>query len=487
MSHLVGGFLISNYHSMKILIAIVIALFCANILTAKEQKNILLICIDDLRPELGCYGVDYIHTPNIDALAAKSQVFKHHYVQAPTCGASRYALLTGRYGSASNDALMARAKKLKNNQLSPSMPAWFRQHGYTTSAIGKVSHYPGGLGGTDWNDPSQIEMPHAWDSSLMPSGAWKHPRGIMHGLANGEIRKKAGDMDVFQATQGGDSIYPDGLITSCAQQQLKTLSKSEKPFFLAVGLIRPHLPFGAPAKYLELYKDTKLPAIPHPNKPDGTSTWHGSGEFMKYNNWGKDARKDSQFADEVRRRYAACVSYADAQVGKILATLKQTGADKNTVIVLWGDHGWHLGEHSIWGKHSLFEESLHAPLIISTPATQSSPSSTDAVVETIDIFPTLCDLTQLPKPDALNGQSLAPILTKPNTLGHLAVSYKGQAATIRSASHRLIAHKNGALELYDFTAKDGGTKNCAKQQPETAKSLLGELKKRLPQYTFKMK
>ena len=473
---------------MKIFISAILAIFCANVISANEQKNILFICIDDLRPELGCYGVDYIHTPNIDALAAKSQVFKHHYVQAPTCGASRYALLTGRYGPANNDALMLRSKKLKNKKItiSPSMPAWFKQHGYTTSSIGKVSHYPGGLGGADWNDPSQIEMPQAWDSSMMPSGAWKHPRGIMHGLANGEIRKKAGDMDLFQAAEGDDSTYTDGLITTCAQQQLKTLSKSEKPFFLAVGFIRPHLPLGAPAKYLELYKDTKLPPIPHPNKPDGTSTWHGSDEFMKYNNWGKDARKDELFADEVRVHYAACVSYSDAQVGKLLATLKETGADKNTVIVLWGDHGWHLGEHAIWGKHSLFEESLHSPLIISTLATQSSSSSTNAVVETIDIFPTLCDLTNIPTPTTLDGKSLIPTFTDPSQpSGRLAVSYNSRAATIRSASHRLVAHKNGALELYDFTVKEGGSKNCAEQQPERAQFLLAELKQRLSKFPFK--
>jgi len=472
---------------MNIFIPILIALSCVSALSKNTQKNILLICIDDLRPELGCYGVDYIHTPNIDALAAKSQVFKHHYVQAPTCGASRYTLLTGCYGPAGNGALLARAKQLDSSKatISPSMPAWFKQHGYTTCAIGKVSHHPGGLGGSDWNDPSRVEMPNSWDNSMMPSGKWKHPRGAMHGLSNGEIRNHPRSMDVFQATEGDDSIYPDGLITASAQQQLKTLTKSNKPFFLAVGFIRPHLPLGAPAKYLELYKNIKLPAIPHPNKPEGISTWHGSGEFMKYNNWGKDPRKDSLFADEVRRHYAACVSYTDAQVGKLLASLKESGADKNTIVVLWGDHGWHLGEHAIWGKHSLFEESLHAPLLISTPATHSNPSTTNAVVETIDIFPTLCDLTQLPTPDALSGQSLVPILVEPTRTGRLAVSYTNRAATIRSASHRLIAHKNGALELYDFTAKDGGSINCSQQQPETAQQLLAQLKQRLPNLSLK--
>lgn len=473
---------------MKLFITILLTLTYASHLSAKDQKNVLLICVDDLRPELGCYGVDYIKTPNIDALAAKSQIFKHHYVQAPTCGASRYALLTGKYGPASNSALMERAKRIKTKKstVPPSMPAWFKQHGYTTCSVGKVSHYPGGLGGAQWNDLTKPEMPYSWDNSIMPCRPWKHPQGAMHGLANGEIRRTSNNMAVFQSTKGADDIYPDGLITSSAQKKIKILAANKKPFFLAVGLIRPHLPFGAPAKYLELYKDVKIPAIPHPNKPKGYSTWHGSSEFMKYNNWGKDPRTDAKFADEVRRHYAACVSYADAQVGKLLASLKQSGADKNTVIVLWGDHGWHLGEHAIWGKHSLFEESLHAPLIISPPATQFTSSSTDAVVETIDIFPTLCDLAELPAPTTLDGKSLVPTLTAPNRpSGKLAVSYTSRAATIRSSTHRLVAHKNGALELYDFTAEDGGSKNCAQQQPEATKLLLAQLKLRLPKFSIK--
>ncbi|MEO1856364.1 MAG: sulfatase [Rubritalea sp.] len=470
---------------MKIFLPATFVLFFINVLLAgSEHKNVLLICIDDLRPELGCYGVDYIHTPNIDGLAAKSQVFKKHYVQAPTCGASRYTLLTGNYGPARNNALMLRAKKLKNNKLSPSMPAWYKEHGYTTCSIGKVSHYPGGLSGAEWDDPSEVEMPKSWDKSEMPSGAWKHPRGAMHALANGEIREKSGNMDVFQSTEGDDSTYPDGLITSHAQQQLKTLTKGDSPFFLAVGFIRPHLPLGAPAKYLELYKDTKFPPIPHPNKPDGNTTWHESSEFMKYNNWGKDPRKDQEFATEVRRHYAACVSYADAQVGKLLTTLKETGADKNTIIVLWGDHGWHLGEHAIWGKHSLFEESLHAPLLISTPANKPASRSIDTVVETIDIFPTLCELTNLPIPSSINGQSMVQLMNNADKIDHLAVSYNARAATIRSATHRLIAHKNGALELYDFSAKDRGSINCAKQQPETAQLLIDKLKHHFSSSSF---
>ncbi len=159
-------------------------------LVASDKPNVLLICVDDLRPELGCFGVQYIRSPNIDRLASQGRIFRNHYVQAPTCGASRYTLLTGRYGGADNYALFERAATMQAEPASipPSLPAWFRQHGYTTVSVGKVSHHPGGRGGDRWNDHSQLEMPESWDLHLLPAGPWQDPRGWMHGLAHGEIR-----------------------------------------------------------------------------------------------------------------------------------------------------------------------------------------------------------------------------------------------------------------------------------------------------------
>ena len=269
-------------------------LFCLLLILATsgfsaEKPNILLICVDDLRPELKCYGVDYIQSPHIDSLAKSGRLFSRHYVQAPTCGASRYTLLTGSYGGNDNYAFF---KKAKEKEPIVSMPRHFRDQGYNTVSVGKVSHHPGGRGGPDWNDDAIPEMPGAWTRHLMPCAEWQHPRGSMHGLAHGEIRKNAKDMAVYQAEKGGDEIYPDGSITDEALKQLDLLAQDDKPFFLAFGIIRPHLPFGCPAKYLEPYKNVKLPAIPHPEKPTGLSTWHGSGEFRKYNNFGKDIYKD---------------------------------------------------------------------------------------------------------------------------------------------------------------------------------------------------
>ena len=450
-------------------------------ITAAEKPNVLLLCIDDLRPELACFGVSYIKSPNIDELAASGRAFYRHYVQAPTCGASRYTLLTGRYGTYGNNALFSRAAKLKksSDSVPPSMPAWFRQHGYTTVSVGKVSHHPGGRGGQDWDDDDQPEMPLSWDRHLMPAGPWQHPRGAMHGLANGEIRVNAENMDVFQSTDGPDSIYPDGLTTEESLKQLDQLANDHtKPFFLAVGIIRPHLPFGAPAKYFEPYRDITLPPTLHPEKPQGKTTWHNSGEFMKYNRWGRDPNTDADFAVDVRKHYAACVSYADAQVGRLMKRLKDVGAADNTIVVLWGDHGWHIGEHAIWGKHALFEESLRSPLIVHYPGIRRPGESTRSIVETVDVFPTLCDLAGLPHPDFAHGVSLLPLLEDPNASGHPAISY-ARGKTIRTDTHRLIVHRDGYVELYDHTTAAGETRNVADNNPKLVQQLLAKLNERL--------
>ena len=476
---------------MKRLLAILLCLFAVADTHAAERKpNVLLICVDDLRPELNCYGVDYIHSPNIDRLAEQGRMFRRHYVQAPTCGASRYALLTGRYGSAGNDALFRRANRLKANAnaVPPSMPAWFRTHGYTTVSVGKVSHHPGGRGGTRWDDDDQPEMPNSWDRHLLPAGPWQDPRGWMHGLAHGEIRndqrgpKGTIEMDVFQSVDGPDSVYPDGVSIDAALEQLDVLSSdAERPFFLAVGILRPHLPFGAPAKYRQHYVDVDLPPTPHPDKPAGRTTWHGSGEFMKYDRWGRDPNKDAEFALEVRKHYAACVSYADAQVGRLLERLQQAGQADNTIIVLWGDHGWHLGEHAIWGKHALFEESLRSPLIVSYPGLPRPGEPTDAVVETLDIFPTLCQLTEIGAPDFAEGVSLQSILNDPASAGHEAIAYRNNARTIRTPTHRLILHKDSYVELYDHSQPDGETRNVADDHPQLVHELSIRLRDRLNQ------
>lgn len=457
----------------------ILFLVLASVAQAKKP-NVLFIAVDDLRPELACYGADYIHSPNIDRLAGEGRLFTHHYVQAPTCGASRYALLTGTYGPSGNMALFNRAQLIATGErVPPSLPAWFREHGYTTVSIGKVSHHPGGMGGSSWDDTDELEMPESWDRSLMPTGAWQHPKGAMHALASGEIRKNTDEMDVYQSADVDDMGYPDGLIKQTALQELAKLGKADKPFFLAVGFIRPHLPFGSPSDYMEYYQDEDLPPVPHPDKPQGLSTWHRSGEFMKYNNWGKDPRKNSAYAEEVRKHYAACVSYIDAQIGQVLEALKQDGLEDDTVVVLWGDHGWHLGEHSVWGKHTLYEESLHAPLIIKAPNLKDPGNASNAIVETIDLYPTLCQLAGLPVPAFLDGTSLVPELEEPAIAGGAAASYHLGNKTLRTDRYRLIVHRDGGVELYDHDSHERETQNLAEEKPEVVAQLKQELERKM--------
>lgn len=466
------------------LVALSVGLSCSGPFDSSQDSrpNILLIAVDDLRPELASFGASYIRSPHIDRLVSQGRAFRSHYVQAPTCGASRFTLLTGRYGGAGNAALFERAEAMRGDlgSVPPSMPAWFREHGYTTVSVGKVSHHPGGLGGPDWDDPEQREMPESWDRTLLPAGPWQHPRGWMHGLANGEIRFDAADMDVVQAMDGPDSIYPDGDSVEEALHQLDQLtSEPRQPFFLAVGILRPHLPFGAPSRYLEPYANASLPNTPHPARPEGRTTWHTSNEFMKYNRWNRDPNSDPGFALEVRRHYAACVSYADAQVGRLLDQLQQTGVAENTIVVLWGDHGWHLGEHAVWGKHTLFEESLRSPLVISYPGLPRPGEPTEAIVETLDLFPTLADLAGLPSPDFVHGVSLRPLLGDPNSIGHSAIAYHREAKTIRTDTHRLVLHDDGYVELYDHLSVAKETKNIAASNVSLVTQLSQRLRDRL--------
>lgn len=448
-----------------------------------DRPNVLLICVDDLRPELNCYGVDYIDSPNIDALASRGIKFENHFVNAPTCGASRYTLLIGRYGGGRNDAIFKRAAAMKSGgDFTPSMPSWFRQSGYTTVSVGKVSHHPGGMGGEDWDDPENLEMPDAWDRHLLPAGPWQHPRGWMHGLANGRIRQiKNGTMPVIESVRGSDQVYPDGPSIDVAVKEIERLSAQPSPFFLAVGILRPHLPFGAPEQYLDRYRDIALPPIPHPNKPSGKTTWHRGGEIKTYDLLGHKVG-DPVLSDQLRRHYAACVTYADANVGRLVEALRQNGQSQNTIIVLWGDHGYHLGEHAVWGKHTLFDESLHSPLIIVRPNQDQTIEdgggrSVSRLVSSIDIYPTLCDLADLKTPDRLHGRSLAGLFESPRTIDNdendagVFATFRDGLKTIRTEHHRLIQHPDGFIELYDHRIDPDETRNVAEQQHGVAAAL----------------
>ena len=418
----------------------------------KSQPNILFICVDDLRPELPSFGKDYIKAPHMEKLFSEGRLFKKHYVQSPTCGISRLSLLAGIYPDA--QGLTNRSITQHDHINNPTFPAHFRNNGYYTAAVGKVSHYPGNLSGTQWADPNKPEIPNAWDSSPQSNGEWKHAEGLMHGYANGKARVKK----VTPVYEDEDARYPDDAIMDGFKIQLQQVSQQQKPWLLAVGLLRPHLPFACHSKHLEPYKDVRLPSIPANKKPANGEFWHSSGEFMNYKQ-SADPRKDQAYADNVRKHYAACVTSSDEHIGDILQQLKDAKLDDNTIVVLWSDHGWHLGEQQIWGKHSPYAVALHSPLCIKLPKTSRAGIASDQVVETVDIYPTLCELANIPLPDHLDGNSLAEILANPNSKSDgTAIAYwKKTKSIITQHEHKIYTwkgQKQGELTQHYNLRKD---------------------------------
>lgn len=447
----------------------------ANSTVFAAKPNVLFIAVDDLRPWLGCYDPALKYSPNIDKLAASGRTFTRHYVQVPTCGASRCALLFGRRaghlpGDLGNEAIEKTAAK----QPLPSLPALFRRNGYHTVSIGKISHYPGGRGGKDWLEGPE-EMPEAWDEASMPCGPWKTPEAAMHGYPGGAPRTKSSPL--IQTGIATDKSAPDGWIEEAATARLKTLAEGEKPFFLAVGFIKPHLPWVVPLQYTK--SSPMVPALAADEiKPGFPSTWHDSSEFRRYQFDRGDPFTAGEAADSCRQAYLHCIRYTDAQVGKLLDALAASSAAKNTIVVLWGDHGFLLGEHGIWGKHCLYEEALHSPLVIRVPGQPQAGARSEAIVETVDIYPTLAGCAELPLPQGLEGNSLLPQLHDPAAASDgTAIAAWQHFITVRDDKHRLIISKRNPehVELYDHNTDPRERRNAAASAAETVARLRGLL------------
>ena len=465
-------------HSLRLSLLLLFVAFPASVNQATERPNVLFIAIDDLRTDLGSLGVEYAKTPKLDAFATSARVFSHHYVQVPTCGASRCALLRGQYPSKpvhlGNNAIAATHKDWG----AQSLPAVFRANGYRTLALGKISHHPGGLTGKNWAEGPE-ELPGAWDRSWIPDGPWPHAEAIMHGYANG-VARKPGKSPPLEAVDGPDETYPDAWIAAEATATLTELAKQDQPWFFAVGFFKPHLPFAAPKKWHDLHGTIPDLSPSVAAKPSWPSTWHASGEFR--GNYGhadnRDPDTDAEYARELRRAYTGCVSYTDAQIGKVLDTLQELKLDSNTIVVVWSDHGFLLGEHAIWGKHCLYERALRSPLMIRYPDLKQPGATCDAIVETLDVFPTLVELCKLPMPSGLDGRSLRPQLNDPgekSTKPALGF-WSGGQRTVRTDRWRLIsklAKDDTApqLELFDYQNDPDETQNHANENPAVIEEL----------------
>lgn len=447
-----------------------------------SRPNILFVAIDDLRPDLGAYGVAHARTPALDRFATSARIFTNHYVHVPTCGASRAALLRGRYPSdrahLSNNAILSTHAQWGDANL----PAWLLRHGYRTLSLGKITHYPGGRSGKEWME-GPVELPGAWERAWIPETPWKSAEGLMHGYAHGAARK-AGQSPAIESVEGPDSTYTDAWVADEAITTLRSLAKSDRPWFFAVGLFKPHLPFAAPKRYFDLHDPAKIPALPAYRAAEQSLGFHRSGEFRgNYGHAGRDPAKDSAYAAEVRRAYAASTSYVDAQFGRVLAALEESGLAQNTIVVVWGDHGFLLGEHGIWGKHCLYEGALRSPLMIRAPGLAQPGASSAAIVETVDIFPTLVDLCALPSPAGLDGRSLRAHLAEPSTASAKPAQafWTGGQRTIRNERFRLIARAASPdvaerVELFDLRADPHELHDLSATQPDTVQRLLAQLR-----------
>ena len=467
--------------SMKYLLGLSLALL-GTALQAAPRPNVLFIAIDDLRNDLGALGVAHANTPRLDSFARTARLFSHHYAQVPTCGASRCALLRGRYPSMAAQVGNNAIQQTQNEWGSRSLPAVFRQNGYRTLALGKITHYPGGLTGKDWAEGPE-ELPGAWDRAWIPDGPWKSPLVIMHGYANGTARQP-GESPPWEAHDGPDEAYPDAWVASEAIKTLRELAARKQPWFFGVGFFKPHLPFAAPKKWHDLHAmgvpDLEAIVAAKPTWPSG---WHGSGEFRgNYGHHGRDPATDADYARLLRRAYAASASYMDAQVGRVLAALRELGLEQDSIVVVWSDHGFLLGEHSIWGKHCLYEHALRSPLMIRHPGLVAPGRVSSATVETVDLFPTLADLCGLPLPPGLDGRSLRPQLMDPGAPAAKPAHgfWTGGLRTVRTDRWRLIVRsgKDGVgspVELFDYQTDPEETRNHAAAHPEVVRELLARL------------
>jgi arylsulfatase A-like enzyme len=325
---------------------------------AQEQNkpvNILFIAVDDLRTDLGIYGNAKIHSPNIDALGRDGVVYQNHYVSVPTCGASRYSFLTGMRPRSVGDLSNAVAEHKLSKKPETGKPETFIHHfkrnGYRTVGIGKISHSADGYNYGYLEEKSdELELPHSWDEMLFNPGKWGNGWNAFFGYADGSDRNHLDNQtSPLEHADVEDTGYPDGLTAELAVQKLGELAKGNQPFFLGVGFFKPYLPFNAPQKYWDLYDKTDIDLAPFRGIPEyiNLSSMNNNGEFNQYLLGKEKARLDDPISDEYARElphaYFSAVSYVDAQVGKVVDELKRLGLYENTVIILWGDHGWHLG------------------------------------------------------------------------------------------------------------------------------------------------
>jgi arylsulfatase A-like enzyme len=466
--------------------------------TPSSFPNILFIAVDDLRPELGIYGNPIVKTPNIDRLAKEGSFFKRHYVQVPTCGASRYSLMTGlrpqKKSHLRNDVFYKETANKPEKIRPESFVHHLKRNGYTTVGIGKLSHSVDGKVYGYREEPSETkEMPYSWDRFIFNPGKWKTGWNAFFAYANGENRQSLDNqVKPYESADVSDEGYPDGLILKSALQELKKLGKQKKPFFMGVGFFKPHLPFNAPKKYWDLYDRTKIPIATDSFIPVGVNpvSVGSMGEFNSYKLTDEKPNLNKAISDVYARKlihgYYASISYIDTLVGKLIQELEAMDLDHNTMIILWGDHGWHLGNDLKWGKHSLFEKALKSALIVKLPGNANIQNEVRAIVETVDLYPTILEFCGIAPPYKLDGESLMNLMKSNSSVSKSnAFGYFNNGISLRTDRYRLTKfyrNEKPNLELYDHSNDPEENQNIAEQNEEIVKSLLPLLDEVTPNF-----
>lgn len=390
---------------------------------AEERWNVLMIAVDDLRPEMGCYGNAVVRTPHLDGLTASGVVFHRAYCQQAVCSPSRSSLLTGKRPDATRVwDLQTHFRAALPDVV--TLPQYFKQHGYHCAALGKIYH--GGFeDGRSWSEPHWYPSgrlvdtdPRDWSRKIVTRHevetteyAFSYAEGAAARAAN--PRAKSGP--AFEISPKPDEALPDGTIATEAIRRLRDLKRRGQPFFLAVGFYKPHLPFVAPRKYWDVYDRERIPRPASDRLPQGAPPFagHDNGELHNYLGVPAGNPLPDDFAQTLRHGYYACVSFVDAQIGRVLEALADEGLADRTVVLLWGDRGWQLGDHGLWHKHTNFELAVRSPLVVRVPQGRTAGQSCYATVEFVDVYPTLADLCGLPLPEGLDGRSLRPFLENP--------------------------------------------------------------------------
>ncbi len=457
-----------------------------------ERPNVLLILVDDLRPAIGAYGDPVAITPNLDKLAASGVLFERAYCNQAVCGPSRYNLLLGSRSTSSGIYHFGRDFRDPYPD-AVTLPQYFKQHGYHTESMGKVFH----IGHGTYGDTASWSVPHHKDlvieyvdpaskkegltreEALFSNREWGYSRSLPRGSA-------------WESPDVADDAYADGRVAARAVDRLQALkSRSGQPFFLAVGFARPHLPFSVPQKYWDLYDEGKLPLPSLTTRPEGAPPYavkYGD-EIDQYAPLPEKVTEEP-FPDSLTRKlihgYYAAVSYVDSQIGVVLDELAALDLDENTIVVLWGDHGYLLGEMGMWTKHVNYELANRIPLVIAAPGAGRPGSHTAQLTETVDIYPTLVELAGLPAPQVqqpFDGLSMVPVLSDAETrirdhAYHCFPRGGRLGRAIRTDRYRLVAwqeidNNTGPVEyeLYDYQNGFMEVNNIADEQPAIRDSL----------------